>query len=39
MTVICLLLFAISILVGWLLCLVYWETEQDFPPVHRSYHH
>jgi hypothetical protein len=24
-----------SILVGWLLLLVYRETEQDFPPVHR----
>jgi hypothetical protein len=27
-----------SLLITWLLLLVYRETEQDFPPAHRSHH-
>ncbi len=37
MTVLCLFLLAISLLVGWLLCLAYRETEQDFPLERRYY--
>jgi hypothetical protein len=29
------LLFALCLLVAWLLYLAYRETEQDFPPTHR----
>jgi hypothetical protein len=29
------LLFALFLLVAWLLFLVYRETERDFPPAHR----
>jgi hypothetical protein len=37
MTALGLFLLAIFLLVGWLLCLAYRETEQDFPPASR--HH
>jgi hypothetical protein len=32
-----LFLLVIFLLVGWLLCLVYRETEQDFPPAHHCH--
>jgi hypothetical protein len=39
MTALALFLLAMFLLVGWLLCLVYRETEQDFPPTHRCHRH
>jgi hypothetical protein len=39
MAVLSLFLLSIFILLGWLLCLAYRETEQDFPPVHRCHRH
>ena len=39
MTVLGVFLLAFFLLVGWLLCLAYRETEQDFPPVHRCHRH
>ena len=39
MTVLGVFLLAFFLLVGWLLCLAYRETEQDFPPVRRCHRH
>ncbi len=36
MTILLVFFIALFLLVGLLLCFAYRETEQDFPPVHRS---
>jgi hypothetical protein len=37
MTIIGVLIIVFFLLVGWLLCLAYRKTEQDFPPLHRCH--
>lgn len=39
MAVFSVFLLSIFLLVSWLLCLVYRETEQDFPARHRCHRH